>query len=356
MCAFCGINSEAGTKRYSERCNGSQLVRLASAARGYEMYDFTELETNKPRSALAKTVLASAAVLAGTAVLSQVLANQAEKNNPPKGKFIEVDGVRLHYVEQGSGEPIVFIHGNGSMIEDLASSGLLSMAAQNGRAIAFDRPGFGHTDRPSGRSWGPEEQAALLVKAFAALKIDRPVIVAHSWGTLVALALALNHPNSVARLVLLSGYYFASLRSDTVMSAPGATPVLGDIFQHTVGPLIARLTASSVIEHMFEPRPVNPAFKAGYPVGLASRPSQLKAVATDTLTMPFNAFGLSRRYHELKLPVAIFAGENDKIVDSAAQSGKLHEAIPHSSYHCEKNTGHMIHHAIPAAIIAAALD
>lgn len=319
------------------------------------MYDLAEMEISKPRSALAKTVLAGVAVVAGSAVLSQVLAYQAEKNNPPKGKFVEVDGVRLHYVEEGSGEPIVFIHGNGSMIEDLESSGLLSKAAKNNRAIAFDRPGFGHTVRPSGRSWGPEEQAALLVKAFAVLKIDRPVVVAHSWGTLVALSLALNHPTSVARLVLLSGYYFPSLRSDTIMSAPGATPILGDLFQHTFGPLIARLAATSAIENMFEPCRVSPAFRAEYPVGLATRPSQLKAVAIETVSMPFDAFGLSRRYVELTLPVAIFAGEDDKIVDSSAQSGRLHSAISQSSYQCEKNTGHMIHHAIPDAIIAAAV-
>ncbi len=310
-------------------------------------------QTHKPLSVAAKTVLVGLAIVAGSAVVSQVLASQAERNNPPTGKFIEVDGVRLHYVDQGSGPPIVFIHGNGSMIEDLASSGLLDMAAKKNRAIAFDRPGFGHTLRPSDRSWGPEEQAALLVKAFAALKIENPVIVAHSWGTLVALALALNHPQNVSRLVLLSGYYFASLRTDTALSAPGATPILGDFIQHTFGPIIARLTAPSALKHMFEPRVVSPAFKAAYPVGLASRPSQLKALATDTVSMPFSAFALSSRYNELKLPVAIFAGEQDKIVDTDAQSKRLHEAIPQSRYHCERNTGHMIHHAIPNDIIAA---
>ena len=317
------------------------------------MNDFANVEFRAPRTALAKTLLASVALIGASAVLSQVLATQAEKNNPPKGKFVEVDGVHLHYVEEGSGEPVVFLHGAGSMIEDLTSSGLLNMAAKNGRAIAFDRPGFGHTERPSGRSWGPEEQASLLVKAFASLKIDRPVIVAHSWGTLVALALALNHPESVSRLVLLSGYYFPSLRSDTVISAPGATPILGDLIQHTFGPLIARLTAASVIEDLFDPRPVSPAFKAAYPVGLATRPSQLRASATDTFNMPFDAFSLSRRYHELKLPVAIFAGNQDKIVDTELQSKRLNEAIPHSRYYHQENTGHMIHHAIPAAIIAA---
>ena len=50
--------------------------------------------------------------------------------NPPAGQFLEVDGVRLHYVERGEGEPLVLLHGNGSMIQDFETSGLIDMAAK----------------------------------------------------------------------------------------------------------------------------------------------------------------------------------------------------------------------------------
>jgi hypothetical protein len=65
-------------------------------------------------------VVASAAaigVLAAIALLNRHLANKAEQDNPPAGRFLDVDGVRLHYVERGSGEPLVLLHGNGSMIQ-----------------------------------------------------------------------------------------------------------------------------------------------------------------------------------------------------------------------------------------------
>jgi len=51
-------------------------------------------------------------------------------------------------VERGEGEPLVLLHGNGSMIQDFKSSGLIDMAAAEYRVIAFDRPGHGHSDRP----------------------------------------------------------------------------------------------------------------------------------------------------------------------------------------------------------------
>jgi hypothetical protein len=56
-------------------------------------------------------------VLAAIALLNRHLANKAEQDNPPAGRFLDVDGVRLHYVERGSGEPLVLLHGNGSMIQ-----------------------------------------------------------------------------------------------------------------------------------------------------------------------------------------------------------------------------------------------
>ena len=54
--------------------------------------------------------------LAASAILNRVLAKKAERHNPPTGRFITVDGVRLHYVERGTGSPLVLLHGNGSMI------------------------------------------------------------------------------------------------------------------------------------------------------------------------------------------------------------------------------------------------
>ena len=56
--------------------------------------------------------------LAISALVNGRLAKEAERRNPPKGRFLEIDGVRLHYVERGKGEPLVLLHGNGSMIQD----------------------------------------------------------------------------------------------------------------------------------------------------------------------------------------------------------------------------------------------
>ena len=86
------------------------------------------------RYAKAPSLVVTSAVvigaLAATALLNHHLAKKAERDNPAAGRFLDVNGARLHYVERGSGEPLVLLHGNGSMIEDFESSGLIDLAAK----------------------------------------------------------------------------------------------------------------------------------------------------------------------------------------------------------------------------------
>jgi hypothetical protein len=132
-----------------------------------------------PRS---HSIAISAGVTIGALVASALFnlgrAKKAERDNPPTGKFIEVGGVRLHYVECGEGEALVLLHGNGSMIEDFQSSGLIEMAAKKYRVIVFDRPGFGHSDRPRSTVWSPEAQANLFNAALRKIGVSRAVVLA----------------------------------------------------------------------------------------------------------------------------------------------------------------------------------
>jgi hypothetical protein len=96
---------------------------------------------NESRNDGASLVTASAvaiAALVATALLNRHLAKKAERDNPPSGRFLEVNGARLHYVERGVGDPVVLLHGNGSMIQDFECSGLIDLVAKDHRVIVFD--------------------------------------------------------------------------------------------------------------------------------------------------------------------------------------------------------------------------
>jgi pimeloyl-ACP methyl ester carboxylesterase len=270
----------------------------------------------------------TAAALAATAVFNVHQARRVEHRNPPRGRFIEVDGVRLHYLEQGEGPPVVLLHGNVVTAEDFAYSGLLDLTAKSHRVIAFDRPGMGYSDRPNGRLWTPGAQADLLRRAFNRLAIERAVVVGHSLGAMVAAALALDHPTTVRGLVLLSGYFYPTARADVALAAPPAIPVLGDVLRYTVSPLVGRALLPAVVKGMFAPRQIPADFAKHFPFGMSVRPSQIRASAQDAAAMIPAAAAMRHRYRELSMPLVIMAGREDRVAKVGRQASDCTRRSP----------------------------
>ncbi|HYI84228.1 MAG TPA: alpha/beta hydrolase [Acetobacteraceae bacterium] len=301
----------------------------------------------------ATAAVVGVAALVISALVNRRLAREAERRNPPRGRFLEINGVRLHYVERGKGEPLVLLHGNGSMIQDFESSGLLDKAAKKYRVIVFDRPGYGHSRRPRGRLWTPEAQAGLIRDALVELDATPAIILGHSWGTLVAVALGLGYKDSVKALVLASGYYYPTARVDVAAASGPAIPVLGDILRHTLAPLLGRIAWPVLMRKIFGPAEVPQKFTRGFPASLALRPSQLRASAAESALLIPDALGTRGKYSELAVPLVIIAGELDRLVDTDRQSGQLHRDVGHSTFHSVPGTGHMVHQTALGEVMAA---
>lgn len=309
----------------------------------------------RTRKGWTTAVISAAAATAGLIAWGLAVhqrARRAERDNPPIGRFIGIDGVRVHFLDRGKGEPIVLLHGNGSMIQDFVGSGLVDLLAERHRVIVFDRPGYGYSNRPRDRVWTAAAQAELLGKALRMLGVERPIILGHSWGTLPAVELALREPDAIRGLVLLSGHFYPKLRLDAAIMSPPALPVVGDLMRYTISPVLGRLLAGKIIGKLFAPRTVPPAFQAAFPVAMALRPSQIRASAAESgLMLPVNST-THQRYAELTMPVAIVAGAEDGIV-SEQQSRRLHEELAHSTLRIVPGAGHMIHYAVPQEVVLA---
>jgi pimeloyl-ACP methyl ester carboxylesterase len=309
------------------------------------------LPTRRPPNWRTPALLAAAG-LAASFLYVQAKKKSVERDNPPAGNFIDVDGVRLHYLERGEGPDLVLLHGNVVYAKDFELSGLLDRAAEHYHVIAFDRPGYGYSDRPADTSWTPEEQAKLIYKALHALRIERPVVVGHSWGAMVALAMALDFPKYVRGIGLISGYYYPTARLDAPLAAIQATPVLGHLLRYTVAPLEGRMTWPLVVKSMFSPAPTSERFKR-LPAWMTLRPGQLRASAADAGLMVPAARRLSQRYAELTLPIAVIAGDGDKVAFPDKHARRLHAEISHSELAMQTGVGHMAHYADQNAIMAA---
>jgi pimeloyl-ACP methyl ester carboxylesterase len=298
-------------------------------------------------------VAAAGAAMAGAALFNHQRAKRAERDNPPLGRFITVDGVKLHYLERGKGEPLVLLHGNGTMIQDWLISGVLDALAQDYRVIAFDRPGFGYSERPRSRIWTPAAQAALLAQALDQLEIGPARIVGHSFGTMVSVALGLDHPAAVKDLVLLGGYYYPSVRPDVLLLGGPAIPGVGDVMRYTISPLLGAAMLPGMNAALFSPARVSERWSAEFPFEMSLRPSQIRAAAAEADLMIPAAAATAKRLGELTMPVAIVAGRGDKVVFMDEQTKRLHAALPHSRLTIVEEAGHMVHHTAPGEVLAA---
>jgi len=304
------------------------------------------------RSSIATAGLVTIGTLAALALFNRYFSKMAEQDNPPAGHFLDVNGVRLHYVERGSGTPLVLLHGNGTMVQDFETSGLLKLAAQNYRVIAFDRPGFGYSDRPRNVIWTPDAQADVIQKALQQLGVSNAIVLGHSWAASVAVAMGLKFPKLVRGLVLASGYYYPTVRPDVIaMSAP-AVPGLGDILAHTISPIMGWLMWPMMMRKLFGPGAIPEKFNR-YPKEMALRPSQLRAAAAESALMIPDAVHFRARYPDLKMPVVIVAGDEDKLVDTDKQSARLHSEISQSQFVRIPANGHMIQQTATPLVMSA---
>ncbi|QJD58945.1 alpha/beta hydrolase [Pseudomonas sp. gcc21] len=294
-----------------------------------------------------------AAALGASAAAARYCTSRAEKEYPPAGQFVEVDGVRLHYVERGSGEPLVLLHGAASMTDDFLISPFLEMAAERYRVIVFDRPGYGYSERPRSTVWGPVTQAALFQEAFRKLDIDQPLVLGHSWGAMVALALGLDFPWSIKGVVLMSGYFYPTSRPELALTSVTGLPLFGDILRYTLSPWLVRAAWHLGLRNIFAPGPVPEHFKNQFPVWLSLRPLALRTANEEFALLNPASDSLHNRYSELEKPCVIISGDGDRVLSPLDHSARLHAEVRGSDYWVFPGVGHMPHHVEPQQVLAA---
>lgn len=122
-----------------------------------------------------------------------------------EGNFATVEGIRLHFVEQGSGSPVVLLHGFASSLD--VWNGVIPQLARRHRTVALDLKGFGSSDRSAG-DYSPGAQATLVWALLDHLGIRKTSLVGHSWGASVALAMALAAPERTNSIAVYSGWVY----------------------------------------------------------------------------------------------------------------------------------------------------
>lgn len=264
-------------------------------------------------------------------------------SHPPRGRFVEIDGLPLHVCEAGPRDapPVVLLHGIGGCVEDFIEGGLVDHLARDYRVFMMDRPGYGHSPRPAGR-FGVREQVRVLRRLLARETIRAPLVVGHSYGALVALALVLHPKSEVAGAVLMSGMYYPDERLATSLLALPTAPLLGPALLWTLGAPLARQAGPHLRARSFEPQTIPPALAARYPTAYAERPWQLRAQFEEAASLVADTAALAPLYRTCKVPLAILHGDSDRSIEPD-QAGRLAAAIPHARLRLLEGLGHMTH-------------
>ncbi|MBW2244578.1 MAG: alpha/beta fold hydrolase [Deltaproteobacteria bacterium] len=126
---------------------------------------------------------------------------------PFASHFLEVEVGRLHYIDEGQGEPIVMVHGQPTW--SFMYRHLIRGLSPRYRCIAIDHLGFGLSDKPAAWSYTPEAQAANLATLVEKLDLGPVHLLVHDWGGPIGLGWATSHPERVRRIMALDTWMWS---------------------------------------------------------------------------------------------------------------------------------------------------
>ncbi|PSJ51419.1 alpha/beta fold hydrolase [Kumtagia ephedrae] len=302
---------------------------------------------------LAGALLLTAFLAVGYFVLAtRRLAAEAERRIPPSGGFVQVGRNRIHYVEAGQGRPILFLHGLGGQLHHFRHT-LFDRLSGDFRVVALDRPGSGYSVRASGADGRLSQQAEAVAGFIDALALDQPLVVGHSLGGAVALALALDHPEKVGGLALLSPL---THQADSVPAEFAAlsirSPLRRRLLAHTVAIPMALKRAPQTLAFVFGPQatPKDYIVAGGGLLGL--RPAHFEATVADFVALERELGRYEARLGEIGRPVGVLFGTADKVIRHEEHALPLAGRIKDFELELLDGIGHMPQFVAPDRVEA----
>lgn len=275
----------------------------------------------------------------------------ARKLADEDSEFIRVNGLDIHVKRAGQGEPVfVLLHGFGASLYTWHA--VMQSLSQLGSVIAFDRPGFGLTERPlSWQGLNPYcavAQVNLVLGLLDHFGAERAVLVGNSAGGTVAMQTALAYPERISALILVDPAVYDAMGGPVWLHYLLANPQM-----RRMGPLITRAMLGrgrdlirlawhdpdrltpEMLEYYKKPYRVENWDKALWEFTLASTPAKL-----------------ADRLDQLRLPVLVVTGDDDRIVP-AADSIRLADELPNATLEVIAGAGHIPHEEQPQQFMEA---
>jgi pimeloyl-ACP methyl ester carboxylesterase len=312
--------------------------------------------------ALIGSVAAALALLAaGLALVTLRGARAFEARFPPRGAFVALEGGAIHVVDRAARRPergaVLLIHGASGNHADMLNALGDRLTGEGFRVLAVDRPGHGWSSRFYGRAASsPAKQARLVHASLTQLGVGQAIVVGHSLGGVIALALALDAPRFVRGLALISTVSHPWPGGIALYYTLAANRWVGPAFRRLLVLPIGQLMLPGAVASVFAPNPTPLDYIEATGLPLALRPRHYKANAEDVVDLKANVAAQSLRYGEIRAPTAILTGDRDRIVYAHIHSAGCARDIPGATMTTLRGIGHSPHYSAPDATAAVILD
>ena len=260
-----------------------------------------------------------------SAICTKIITQKIKHSIPKFGKTTVLEDAEIHWYETGQGRPIIMLHGLAGNLRNFTYA-LSERLDQDYRVIAIDRAGCGWSKRSKPEIATLQEQARIIAQFIDKEQIDKPLIVGHSLGGAIALALALEYNNKISGLALICP------ATQTVDKVPDifrflniSSRLLRFFLAHTISSLFGILTRKDTFEIAFSPEPVSENFstKGGGDLALTSK--AFIKTSEDLVFALSSAPLLVGREKELNVPTKTLFGEKDEILDVKLHGEKFAE-------------------------------
>jgi pimeloyl-ACP methyl ester carboxylesterase len=307
-------------------------------------------------------VVLAAAVILGLAGLSYALSRFYESQYPPRGKRVDVGPGVVHMVEtQARGREraaVVLVHGASGNFADLHNAVAGELSELGFRVFSVDRPGHGWSDRLGERpeAASPQGQARWIREALRVEGVEEAIVVVHSLGGVLGLAMALDAPDFVRGLVLLAPVSHPWPGGVSLYYTIAASRWLGPAFRWLIVPFAGLVYLEPGLKGVFAPNPTPPDYVRRTGLKLMFRPWHFRSNAEDVVDCEGHVRTLSPRYGEIQTPTAIITGDSDSVVYAHIHSTGCARDIEGATLSVLEGVGHSPHYAAPQAVIEAVVE
>jgi pimeloyl-ACP methyl ester carboxylesterase len=297
------------------------------------------------------------ALVVGLFLFTRYKTAKIEQQFPPVGAFLDVGGLKLHYVDvrpdfKTDAPPVVFVHGASGNLRDQMLAFRVAFAGRR-RLIFIDRPGHGYSERGSNDSRDPSQQAAAINGLLRRLEIPHAVLVGHSYGGAIVAAFGVNHPERSKGLVFLAPATHPWPGGISWYYTLAAMPLVGHLFTELLVMPAGLWRLKCAIDGVFSPDTPPQSYFEESGAELVLRPDTFRNNARDVAWLHKSVSHLSPRYGEIKSPTIIITGDSDSIVLAHIHSKGLERDIAGAKLIEFKDMGHKPDYAATSAVLEA---